>query len=60
MLFVEVKEGGIEGERDNSCAAGGEFVPEFSGLGLGDFLEHDFPALLPVPLTGEIFAHYWF
>jgi len=60
MFFVEVKEGGIEGERDNSWEAGDEFIPEGEGLGLGDFLEHDFPALPPGPLKGEIFAHYWF
>ena len=60
MFFVEVIKGGAEGERNDTRETRDEFIPEGEGLGLGDFLEHDFPALPPGPLKGEIFAHYWF
>ena len=60
MLFIEAKEGGAEGERNDTRETGDEFIPELCCLGFGDFLEHDFPALPPGPLKGEIFAHYWF
>jgi len=60
MLFVEVKEGGIEGKRNDTRETGDEFIPELYCLELGDFLEHGLPALPPGTLKGEIFAHYWF